>query len=213
VSKRCVEKAGRMTLPQPNISVSPRTLLRALGDRNIVFVGLMGAGKTAIGRKVASRLGLPFTDSDHEIEEAARMSIPDLFERYGEQEFRALEERVIQRLLKDGRRVISTGGGAFINTGIREMISQGSISVWLKADLDTLMERVAKRKNRPLLKAPDPRAVMQRLMDQRYPIYAEADVTVTTRDAHRDIIAAEVIEALDAFLNHNDTAENQAPLR
>jgi shikimate kinase len=205
--------ADSMTSPQPITSVSPGNVAQALGDRNVVFIGLMGAGKTAIGRKVASRLGLPFTDSDHEIEEAARMAIPDLFEQYGEQEFRALEERVMQRLLKEGNRVISTGGGAFINPGIREAISQSAISVWLKADLDTLMARVAKRKNRPLLNTADPRAVMQGLMSARYPIYAMADITVTTRDAHRDIITSEVLEALAAFLNRNDNAASQASSR
>ncbi len=171
-----------------------------LGRRVIVFVGLMGAGKTAIGRKVAQSLGLPFMDSDHEIESVSRMTIPELFERYGEPEFRALEQRVITRLVRTGPCVVSTGGGAYMDPVSRDAIRSHGVSVWLKADIDTLMERVAKKKNRPLLKAPDPRAVMRKLIDDRYPVYALADVTVTTRDAQRDTIAREVLEALGARL-------------
>jgi len=175
-------------------------LRAALGTRSIVFVGLMGAGKTAIGRKVAAMLDLPFVDSDQEIELASRMSIPELFERYGEPEFRALELRVVLRILETGPQVLSTGGGAFINTQIREAVAAQALSVWLKADIDTLMERVSKKQNRPLLKAPDPRAVMARLIDERYPVYAEADVTVQTRDERKELIAGEVLQALEAHL-------------
>lgn len=182
----------------------------ALENRVIVFVGLMGAGKTVIGRKVAQSLGLPFVDSDHEIESVSRMTIPELFERYGEPEFRALEQRVITRLVKDGPRIVSTGGGAFMDPVTREAIAQDGISIWLKADIDTLMERVAKKKNRPLLKAADPRAVMRRLMDERYPVYGLADVTVTTRDAQRETIAQEVLEALAfALREKRHTHEHQ----
>ncbi len=180
---------------------SPATAIRtALGARVIVFVGLMGAGKTAIGRKVAQALGLPFVDSDHEIESVSRMTIPELFERYGEPEFRALEQRVITRLVKTGPCVVSTGGGAYMDPVTREAIAHDGVSIWLRADIDTLMERVAKKKNRPLLRAPDPRAVMQKLINDRYPVYALADVTVTTRDAQRDTIAGEVMAALAAKL-------------
>ena len=147
-------------------------VLRNLGNRSIVFVGLMGAGKTAIGRKVAQALGLHFADSDHEIEAASRMTIPELFELYGEAEFRALEQRVIHRILESGRQVLSTGGGAFMNEQTRQMIAGHAISVWLKADIDTLMERVSKKQNRPLLQNADPRGVMERLMTDRYPVYA-----------------------------------------
>jgi shikimate kinase len=171
-----------------------------LGQRVVVFVGLMGAGKTAIGRKVAATLNLPFVDSDHEIETVSRMSVPELFERYGEPEFRALEQRVIERLLHEGPRIVSTGGGAFMNAQTREAIAQYGVSVWLKADLDILMERVSKRQNRPLLKNADPRAVMMKLMDDRYPVYALADITVQTRDAKREIITGEAMEALLAHL-------------
>ena len=171
-------------------------LLRRLGQRSIVFVGLMGAGKTAIGRKVAAALDLPFLDSDHEIETASRMGIPDLFERYGEVEFRALEQRVIARILENGPQVLSTGGGAFMNEHTRAAIAGHGVTVWLKADINVLMERVSKKQNRPLLKNPDPRAVMERLMVERYPVYATADVTVLTRDERKEVIADEVIDAL-----------------
>lgn len=176
-------------------------VVERLGTRSVVFVGLMGAGKTAIGRKVAISLGLPFLDSDHEIEAASRMTVPELFERYGETEFRALEQRVIGRILEAGPQVLSTGGGAFMNAQTRALIAERGISVWLKAELDVLMERVSKKQNRPLLKTADPRAVMQDLMDKRYPVYAEARVTVLTRDEKKDVIANEVIEALDGVLS------------
>ena len=171
-------------------------ILTRLGRRSIVFVGLMGAGKTAIGRKVAATLGLPFLDSDQEIEAVSRMTVPELFERYGEPEFRALEQRVIARILEQGPQVLSTGGGAFMNEQTRGLIADSAVSVWLKADLDVLMERVSKKQNRPLLKAPDPRAVMRKLMTDRYPVYATADVTVPTRDEKKEIIAAEVVKSL-----------------
>lgn len=175
-------------------------LKRGLGARSIVFVGLMGAGKTAIGRKVAAELGLSFVDSDHEIETASRMTIPDLFERYGEAEFRALEQRVIARVLEAGPLVLSTGGGAFMNAQTRELIAAHAISVWLRADIDVLMERVSKKQNRPLLKTADPLATMLKLMDERYPVYATANVTVPTREERKEVIAAEVVEALAAWL-------------
>lgn len=169
---------------------------RRLDGRAIVFVGLMGAGKTAIGRKLAQLLDIPFVDSDHEIEAVSRMSVPELFERYGEPEFRALEQRVIERLVKEGPRVVSTGGGAFMNAQTRAAIADHGVSIWLRADLDLLMERVGKKQNRPLLKNPDPRAVMQKLMADRYPVYALADITVETRDARREVIAGEALGAL-----------------
>ena len=175
-------------------------LLARLDTRSVVFVGLMGAGKTAIGRKVAGMLGLPFTDSDHEIESVSRMTIPDLFERYGEAEFRSLEQRVIVRVLESGPQVLSTGGGAFMNAQTREAIEAYGLSVWLKADVDTLLDRVSKKQNRPLLKNADPRAVLERLMLERNPVYALADVTVATRDERKEVIAGEVIEAIGRHL-------------
>ena len=186
----------------------PAALLERLGNRSIVFIGLMGAGKTAIGRRVANALGLAFIDSDHEIETVSRMTIPELFERYGEPEFRALEQRVIQRILENGPLVLSTGGGAYMNEQTRKAIADHGVSIWLKADLDTLMERVAKKQNRPLLKAADPRAVMQRLMEERYPVYAQADATVATRQERKEVIADEVVAALWPLLGLDNEASS-----
>ncbi|MEM5470510.1 shikimate kinase [Hoeflea sp. AS60] len=169
---------------------------RVLGQRNLVFVGLMGAGKSAIGRLVAQMLEVPFVDSDHEIERVSRMTIPELFVAYGEPEFRALEARVIKRLLKTGPRVLSTGGGAFMNDTTRGMVIANGLSVWLKADLDVLWTRVSKRDSRPLLKTANPKQTLSDLLDQRYPVYAKADVTVQSRDDDKDIIAAETVLAL-----------------
>lgn len=188
--------AATMTLDRQETA----ELKERLDTRSIVFLGLMGAGKTAIGRRVASMLGLPFVDSDHEIEGVSRMSVAELFERYGEAEFRSLEQRVIMRLLADGPRVVATGGGAFMNEQTRAAIAEAGVSVWLKADLETLMARVGKKQNRPLLKVPDPRAVMERLMAERYPVYALADVHVGTRDDTRETIAGEVLAALASHL-------------
>lgn len=168
----------------------------ALGQRNLVFVGLMGAGKSSIGRPVAQQLGLPFVDTDVEIERVSRMTIAELFAAYGEQEFRALETRVIKRLLKGGPRVVSTGGGAFINESTRLHVKRGSLSVWLKADLDVLWERVNKRDTRPLLKTENPKQTLENLMNARYPIYAEADITVLSRDVSKDIMVREVLAAI-----------------
>lgn len=179
-----------------------------IGTKTLVLVGLMGAGKTSVGRKLAQTLQLPFADSDHEIENVSRMTVPELFEAYGEVEFRALEQRVVTRLVADGPAVIGTGGGAFMNADTRAAIRANGISIWLKADLDTLMERVARRQNRPLLKASDPRAVMRKLMEDRYPVYGEADVTIVSRDARHATIAAEIIKAVDGKLAQNITRVN-----
>lgn len=169
---------------------------RVLGKRNLVFVGLMGAGKSAIGRLVAQMLEIPFVDSDHEIERVSRMTIPELFEAYGEPEFRALEARVIKRLLKTGPRVLSTGGGAFMNDATRAIVLRNGLSVWLKADLDVLWMRVSKRDTRPLLKTANPKQTLADLLAKRYPVYADADVTVQSRDDSKDTIAAEAIAAI-----------------
>ncbi len=171
----------------------------ALGRRNLVFVGLMGAGKSAIGRMTATALGIPFIDSDHEIERVSRMTISDLFVAYGEEEFRALETRVIKRLLHTGPRIVSTGGGAYINERTRRHIKKQGLSVWLKADLDVLWERVNKRDTRPLLKTENPKQTLENLMDARYPIYAEADLTVISRDVKKEVMVEEVLTALAAM--------------
>ena len=170
----------------------------ALGKRNLVLIGLMGAGKSAIGRMTAQALGVPFIDSDHEIERVSRMSITDLFAAYGEAEFRALETRVIKRLLRSGPRVVSTGGGAYINDNTRSHIKRGGLTVWLKADLDVLWERVKKRDTRPLLKTENPRQTLENLMNARYPIYAEADLTVLSRDVRKETMVEEVLAAITA---------------
>ena len=171
----------------------------ALGSRNLILVGLMGAGKSAVGRIVASQLGIPFIDSDHESERVSRMTITELFAAYGEEEFRALETRVMKRLLKGGPRVVSTGGGAFINERTRRHIKRGGLSVWLKADLDVLWERVNKRDTRPLLKTENPKQTLENLMNARYPIYAQADLTVLSRDVRKEIMADEVLTAVIEF--------------
>jgi len=186
-----------------------QSVVALLAGRSIVFVGLMGAGKTAIGRKVAALLGLPFVDSDQEIESVSRMTIPELFERYGEPEFRALEQRVIHRMLESGPQVLSTGGGAFMNEQTREWIAGRGVSIWLKADIDVLFARVSKKQNRPLLKNPDPRGTLERLMNERYPVYALADVTVATREERKEVIVAEVIDALAAHLAVNPEKQTQ----
>jgi shikimate kinase len=203
------ERRGRqVTEPQ---AIAPEqdieNALRVLGPRNLVFVGLMGAGKSVIGRLVAQMLGIPFVDSDHEIERVSRMTIPELFEAYGEAEFRALEARVIKRLLKTGPRVLSTGGGAFMNDATRAMVLANGLSVWLKADLDVLWARVSKRDTRPLLRTANPRQTLSDLLDQRYPVYAKADVTVLSRNDDKEIIALETVMALSRL----DRGEDRVP--
>ncbi|MFJ6326274.1 MULTISPECIES: shikimate kinase [unclassified Rhizobium] len=168
----------------------------ALGQRNLVLVGLMGAGKSSVGRLVAQQLSIPFVDTDAEIERVSRMTIAELFAAYGEQEFRALETRVIKRLLRGGPRVVSTGGGAFINDSTRQHVKRGSLSVWLKADLDVLWDRVNKRDTRPLLKTENPKQTLENLMNVRYPIYAEADLTVLSRDVSKEVMVKEVLAAI-----------------
>jgi shikimate kinase len=167
-----------------------------LNGRSLVLVGLMGSGKTTVGKRLATLLGLPFADTDQEIEEAARMSVAELFAAYGEPEFRALEARVVARLAEGPQRVIATGGGAFMNEETRRILKARSVTVWLKADLDTLMERVLKRPTRPLLKTADPRATMKSLMDTRYPIYRTADFHIHSRNGKRDTSAREIIQLL-----------------
>ncbi|SME96416.1 shikimate kinase [Xaviernesmea oryzae] len=180
-----------------------------LGRRNLVFVGLMGAGKSVIGRLVAQSLSIPFIDTDAEIEKVSRMTVSELFAAYGEAEFRSLETRVIERLLRSGPRVVSTGGGAFINENTRQQIKRGGVSVWLKADLDVLWERVNKRDHRPLLKTENPRQTLENLMTQRYPIYAEADLTVQSENVRKDVMVNEVLAALVAMGDRSSEGELQ----
>src|SRR5919112_4935718 len=154
------------------------SITRQLGARSIVLVGLMGAGKSTVGRRLAQKLGLPFRDADHEIEAAAGMSIPDIFAIYGETYFRDGERRVIARLLQEGPMVLATGGGAFMSEETRARIRERGVSVWLRADLDVLMRRVRKRANRPLLQNADPEGTMRKLIEARHPVYAQADLMV-----------------------------------
>jgi shikimate kinase len=164
--------------------------------RSIVLVGLMGAGKTKIGRRLATRLGLPFFDSDEEIETAAGETIEEIFANRGEAVFRDGERRVIARLLSGPVHVLATGGGAFMDPATRRIIAQRGVSVWLRADLDVLFARVSRRSNRPLLKTPDPRGVLAELIERRYPIYAEADLTIDSSDGPPDATAGRAIAAL-----------------
>jgi len=168
----------------------------ALGTRSVVLVGMMGAGKSTIGRRLSLRLRLPFLDADTEIETAAGMSIPDIFEARGEPDFRDGEARVIARLLDSGPGVLATGGGAFMREETRNRIRDKAISIWLKADADIIMRRVKRRADRPLLQTADPEATVGRLLREREPIYQYADLTVWSRDVPHEKIVDECIEAL-----------------
>ncbi|MEO1422356.1 MAG: shikimate kinase [Pseudomonadota bacterium] len=168
--------------------------------RPIILIGLMGAGKTSVGRRLASRIGAQFVDSDAEIEAAAGMTIPEIFQVHGEPHFRAGERKVISRLLDGPPRVVATGGGAFMAPETREAALQVGTVVWLDADLDTLFARVSRKPGRPLLAQDDPKAVLAALMDDRYPIYARAHVRVrSTPQASHDEMAAAILEAVAAF--------------
>ncbi len=171
-----------------------------LGDRSVVLVGLMGAGKSTVGRRLAARLDLPFKDADAEIEAAAGMSVADIFAIHGEPYFREGEARVICRLLQEGPAVLATGGGAFMNPDTRARIAAAGVSIWLKAELDVLMRRVRKRATRPLLKNADPEARMRELMAVRQPVYALADLTIESRDIPHDRVVDDALNALHAWL-------------
>lgn len=176
-------------------------LVAAMGTRSIVLIGMMGAGKSSIGRRLAKRLELPFVDADTEIELAAGMTITEIFEQHGEPYFRAGEARVLARLLDQGPQVLATGGGAFMNPGTRELIRAKSISIWLRAELDVLMRRIRRRADRPLLQTADPEATLNRLIEERYPVYAEADLTLQSRDVPHEVIVEEIIAAIADHFN------------
>ena len=176
-------------------------IVAALGRRSIVLVGMMGVGKSSVGRRLAARLSIPFVDADAEIEKAAGMSIADIFARHGEADFRNGEARVIARLLEGGPQVLATGGGAFMNADTRAAMQAKAVSIWLSADFDVLMRRVSKRKSeRPLLQTADPAETLRRLLAEREPIYALADLSARSRDVSHDAIVAEIMTALAAFL-------------
>ena len=172
-----------------------RSIRARLGARSIVLVGMPGSGKSAVGRRLAARLELPFVDADEEIERAAGKPITDIFKDHGEAYFRDGERKVIARLLRSGPQVLATGGGAFMVAETQENVRKFGISVWLKAELPLLLRRVLKRNNRPLLEK-DPEGVMRQLMETRYPIYAKADITVESHDLPHEAIVGEIIVAL-----------------
>lgn len=185
----------RATQASPDATPKPQFRL----SRSLVLVGLMGAGKTSVGKRLATLLGASFVDSDAEIEAAAALKIPEIFSAYGEPAFRDLERRVIARLLTEAPRVLATGGGAFVEPRTRAEIERRAVSVWLRADLDLLWDRVRDRPGRPLLNAPDPRGVLAGLMERRYPIYALSDVVIDSRrGASHDATARSIIAAVTA---------------
>jgi shikimate kinase len=195
------------TLTQEQVISAEQDIVSALGKRAIVLIGMMGAGKSTVGRRLAARLGLSFVDADMEIEAAAGMSIPEIFAAHGEQYFRDGEVRVIARLIEAAPCVVATGGGAWMRPETRERIHAKGVSIWLKAESDVLLRRVKRRSDRPLLQTPDPAATIDRLMAERYPLYAEADLTLLSREVPHDRIVDECIAALAGFLSgHPPTA-------
>jgi shikimate kinase len=188
--------------------------LRArLGSRAIALVGMPGSGKSSIGRRLAPRLDLPFVDADTEIEQAAGgMSVADIFTKHGEAEFRALEARVIARLLEEGPAVIATGGGALINESTRALIRDRAISIWLKAEIPVLMRRVRRKSDRPLLHGKDPEITLKKLLADREPLYAEAKIVVTSREGPHESVVDSIIEALERGV-HDEGAQKPAETR
>ena len=184
-----------------NATVSAATILPLLARRSIVLVGMMGVGKSSVGRRLAARLAIPFVDADTEIEKAAGMSIADIFDRHGEAYFRSGEARVIARLLEGGPQVLATGGGAFMNADTRALVKLKGVSIWLQAEYEVLVRRISKRRNeRPLLQTADPAETLRQLLIEREPIYAQADLTVQSREVAHDAIVADIISALASFM-------------
>lgn len=181
-------------------AASERTIVPLLDGRSIVLVGMMGAGKSSIGRKLAARLGIPFVDADAEIEAAADMTIPEIFASKGEEYFRDGEKRVIARLLESGPQVLATGGGAFMNPDTRALVGVKGVSVWLKAEFDVLMRRIRRRADRPLLRTANPAETLRKLMSERYPTYEHADLIIQSRDVPHETIVGEILAALAAKL-------------
>ncbi len=179
------------------MAAHPAQYLDPQKTKPVVMIGLMGAGKSRIGRELAAALGWSFVDADDEIVKAAGCSIDDIFELYGEKAFRDVEEKVISRLLEEGPQVMATGGGAFMNPKTRALIAAASVSVWLRAELDVLVRRTRRRGGRPLLKNKDPRAALKKLIDERYPVYAEADIIVDSKDEGPDGTVRFIADALD----------------
>jgi shikimate kinase len=191
---------------------SAASVRTALGRRSVVLVGMMGVGKTSIGRRLAARLGIPFVDADSEIEKAAGMSICDIFARHGEASFRSGEARVIVRLLDDGPQVLATGGGAFMNEATRAVIKSKGVSIWLSAEFDVLIRRIVKRKSeRPMLHTADPAKTLKELLELRNPVYAEADLTVQSRESPHDAVVAEMVAALSALIAAKASPQQESP--
>jgi shikimate kinase len=190
---------------QPNASLGA-----ALGRRSVVLVGMMGAGKSSVGRRLAARLAVPFVDADTEIEKAAGMTISEIFAAHGEPYFRAGETRVIARLLEGGPQVLATGGGAFMSPDSRAAIRCKGISVWLRATIEVLQRRIKRRGDRPLLKGADASETLRRLLEERDPIYAQADFTVESRDVPHETIVDEILEGLRGWIAPDGAAEGQA---
>jgi shikimate kinase len=195
------------TSPANASATQEARIAAALGARSVVLVGMMGAGKSTIGRRLSSRLGMPFLDADAEIEAAAGMSIPDIFESRGEPDFRDGEARVIARLLDSGPAVLATGGGAFMRKETRDRIRDKAVSIWLKVDADVIMRRVKRRSDRPLLQTADPEATVGRLISEREPVYRQADLTIWSRDVPHEKIVEECIEALHGLLCRDGAKE------
>jgi len=185
------------------LNLDPEVLAR-IRNKSIVLVGLMGAGKTTVGRRLADALKMPFIDADHEIEVAASLSVTEIFEKYGEDEFRDGERRVIARLIESEPCVLATGGGAFMNDETRAIIKKSAVSVWLKAELDLLLERVLRRDTRPLLKSGDPRDILGRLMDERYPVYSQADVVVESGEGPHLRVVRAIADGLAQYTASKD---------
>ncbi len=179
-----------------------------LGSRSIVLIGMPGAGKTTVGRRLAQVLGLPFVDADHEIERAAGMTIPEIFSIHGETSFRDGEKRVIARILGEGPQILATGGGAFMAPETRAAIAAAGVSVWLKAEVPTLLARVRRRNNRPLLANADPEGTLRALLAVREPVFAQADLTVRSRDMPHDVVVQAIIDALDGHFGPDAPEEN-----
>lgn len=180
----------------PNLRADEIAAIASRIDRSIVLVGMMGVGKSSVGRKLAHVLGWPFVDADQEIEHAAQMSISEIFEAFGEDGFRDGERRVIARLIASGRQVIATGGGAFVNAQTRQLLLESAIAVWLDSDLDTLVERVGRKDSRPLLRTGDPREILARLQEERRPAYAQAPIHVTSKNGPHGRAVNEILREL-----------------
>lgn len=190
-----------MAVSQPNPSFDRAQIRQFLGSKSLVLVGMMGVGKSSVGRRLAHALDLRFVDADKEIEEAANRSIVEIFESYGEAYFRDGEKRVIQRLLTEGPQVLATGGGAFMNDETRADIAEKGVSIWLNADLSVLIGRVKRKPNRPLLQHPNPEKVLEELLKVRNPVYALSDISVVSRDVPHEVVVEDILAALGAHIS------------